>query len=295
MGLLDDLTMHGHDIENNPHPSDGVLVDDVFMRIVDDPELKEDSPMERYVIQRFKDVTESQIISDKMEGGEILITDDWDTCLTYYEKLVSAMDGTESHEKAREIIAKDFEGKIDIEEKDTFAELIIKCEKAGFALDAEDLVEQGRLAKVAEVEEEIQVAIKTGQDVGYRDPDAEDIHPDDERVEELTRELAVEKAKSVGQEHMINDDDTAEQIINLCNNSGLEIHDFQLRGLAYDKAREELVEKLNEQKQDGQDVIKVDPMDDARKMLESIQKQNAALDEHAVPVDDIDEEDTEDA
>lgn len=294
MGLLDDLTMHGHDIENNPHPSDGVLVDDMFLRIIDDPELKEDSPLERYVIQRFKDVTESQIISGKMEGGEILITDDWDTCLTYYEKLVSAMDGTGSHEKAREIIAKDFEGKITIEEKDTFVDLINKCEKSGCALDAESFVEQGRLAKVAEVEEEIQVAIKTGQDVGYRGPEI-GTEPEEERVEEVAREMVVEKAKSAGQESMINDDDTVEQIINLCNNSGHAINEYELREQAYTFAREELIEKLNEQKKDGLNVIKVDPMDDARKMLESIQGQAQGLVDDSVPLDDVDEEDTEDA
>lgn len=298
MGLLDDLTMHGHDIENNPHPSDGVLVDDVFLRVIDDPELKEDSPLERYIIQRFKDVNENQIISGKMEDGETLITDDWDTCLAYYEKLVSAMDGTGAHEKAREIIAKDFEGKITIEEKDTFVDLINKCEVAGCDLDAESFVEQGRLAKVAEVEEEIRVAIKTGQDVGYRDHEPDTgLDLDDERVEEVAIQMAVEKAKSAGQESMISDGDTLEEIVNLCNNSGHAINAYELRDQAYNFVREELVEKAKAK--EGEDVIEVDPADDARKMLESIQKRNATLDELAVPVDEIedeeDEEDTEDS
>ena len=118
--LLDDVMKDGLKEENDPHPQEGVLMGNVFLRVEDeikdqeheipkrgsDGEVIEDSKGEpvmetvtvptstgRFMLMRYNGVTEGEIIHDTIVDGEEIVKDSWDAAVHYFDKQVKVLKG----------------------------------------------------------------------------------------------------------------------------------------------------------------------------------------------------------
>lgn len=99
MDFLSELQDQAYDPNNDPHPEDGAFADGVFVRSEDGPEV-ESWEEDIYILRRYKGVSIDQVQNDDLPKGEEILTDNFNTCMKYFEILVEVLRGQKTEEEA---------------------------------------------------------------------------------------------------------------------------------------------------------------------------------------------------
>lgn len=99
MDFLSELQDQSYDPKNDPHPEDGSFADGVFVRVEGGPEV-ESWEEDIYILRRYKGVSIDQVQNEELPKGEDILTDNFNTCMKYFEILVEVLLGQKTEEEA---------------------------------------------------------------------------------------------------------------------------------------------------------------------------------------------------
>ncbi len=97
MSIFDQIDEHGHSLDSNPHPQDGLLYKRTLIIVEDGKETPEHTP-DVYVLKRYSNVT-LDMIGGELPEGEVLVEDTWETVERYYNKMRAVFHGAMTQEE----------------------------------------------------------------------------------------------------------------------------------------------------------------------------------------------------
>lgn len=96
MGIFDQIDAHGHSLDSNPHPQDGLLHKRTLIIVEDGKETPEYGP-DIYVLKRYENIT-ADMLGGELSGGKVIIEDTWETVDRYYNKMRAVFHGAMTQE-----------------------------------------------------------------------------------------------------------------------------------------------------------------------------------------------------
>lgn len=96
MGIFDQIDAHGHSLDSNPHPQDGLLHKRTLIIVEDGKETPEYAP-DIYVLKRYENIT-ADMLGSELPGGKVIIEDTWETVDRYYNKMRAVFHGAMTQE-----------------------------------------------------------------------------------------------------------------------------------------------------------------------------------------------------